>query len=48
MDLNFPLRLLFDLPPAAMSPKAIQRVATVAALGQHLLTCCGTSDLRSE
>ncbi|CAN6208293.1 unnamed protein product [Urochloa humidicola] len=30
-DLNFPLRLPFDLPPAAMSPKAIQRVAAAAA-----------------
>jgi hypothetical protein len=30
-DLNFPLRLPFDLPPAAMSPKAIQRVAATAA-----------------
>jgi len=32
-DLNFPLRLPFDLPPAAMSPKAIQRVAAAAAAG---------------
>ncbi|CAL5037436.1 unnamed protein product [Urochloa decumbens] len=30
-DLNFPLRLPFELPPAAMSPKAIQRVAAAAA-----------------
>ncbi|CAN6172973.1 unnamed protein product [Urochloa humidicola] len=30
-DLNFPIRLPFDLPPAAMSPKAIQRVAAAAA-----------------
>ena len=37
VDLNFPLCLPFDLPPAAMSPKAIQRVAAAATLGQHLL-----------
>ncbi|WVZ82014.1 hypothetical protein U9M48_029331 [Paspalum notatum var. saurae] len=30
-DLNFPLRIPFDLAPAAMSPKAIQRVAAAAA-----------------
>ncbi|KAL5225355.1 hypothetical protein ABZP36_011994 [Zizania latifolia] len=30
-DLNFPLRLPFDLPAAAMSPKSIQRVAAAAA-----------------
>ncbi|XP_062233958.1 ethylene-responsive transcription factor ERF014-like [Phragmites australis] len=30
-DLNFPVRLPFNLPAAAMSPKAIQRVAAVAA-----------------
>ncbi|XP_066384783.1 ethylene-responsive transcription factor ERF013-like [Miscanthus floridulus] len=37
VDLNFSLCLPFDLPPAAMSPKAIQRMAATAALGQHLL-----------
>uniref|UniRef100_A0ACD5ZQY8 Uncharacterized protein n=1 Tax=Avena sativa TaxID=4498 RepID=A0ACD5ZQY8_AVESA len=30
-DLNFPVRFPFDLPPAAMSPKSIQRVAAAAA-----------------
>ncbi|KAL5199648.1 hypothetical protein ABZP36_020851 [Zizania latifolia] len=30
-DLNFPTRLPFDLPAAAMSPKSIQRVAAAAA-----------------
>ncbi|KAL6605968.1 hypothetical protein ACP70R_041621 [Stipagrostis hirtigluma subsp. patula] len=30
-DLNFPLRLPFDIPAAAMSPKSIQRVAAAAA-----------------
>ncbi|BAH93388.1 Os06g0210300 [Oryza sativa Japonica Group] len=30
-DLNFPVRLPFDLPAAAMSPKSIQRVAAAAA-----------------
>ena len=34
-DLNFPLRLPFDLPPAgAMSPKAIQRHALRALRGE--------------
>ncbi|KAM0918207.1 hypothetical protein ACQ4PT_008831 [Festuca glaucescens] len=32
-ELNFPVRFPFDLPPAAMSPKAIQRVAAAAAAG---------------
>ncbi|KAF8772699.1 hypothetical protein HU200_005667 [Digitaria exilis] len=44
-DLNFPLRLLFDLPPAAMSPKAIQRVAAAAAAaattGADFAACAG-------
>ncbi|KAM0871439.1 hypothetical protein ACQ4PT_039396 [Festuca glaucescens] len=31
--LNFPVRFPFDLPPAAMSPKSIQRVAAAAAAG---------------
>ncbi|KAL6606858.1 hypothetical protein ACP70R_042511 [Stipagrostis hirtigluma subsp. patula] len=30
-DLNFPVRLPFDLPAAAMSPKSIQRFAAAAA-----------------
>jgi hypothetical protein len=30
-ELNFPLRFPFDFPPAAMSPKSIQRVAAAAA-----------------
>uniref|UniRef100_A0ACD5Y1R1 Uncharacterized protein n=1 Tax=Avena sativa TaxID=4498 RepID=A0ACD5Y1R1_AVESA len=30
-ELNFPVRFPFDLPPAAMSPKSIQRVAAAAA-----------------
>ncbi|OEL34329.1 hypothetical protein BAE44_0004652 [Dichanthelium oligosanthes] len=42
-DLNFPIRLPFDLPPAAMSPKAIQRVAAAAAAassgGADLAAC---------
>ncbi|KAJ1258546.1 hypothetical protein BS78_10G083700 [Paspalum vaginatum] len=36
-DLNFPLRIPFDLAPVAMSPKAIQRVAAAAAA-----SACGT------
>ncbi|XP_066372068.1 ethylene-responsive transcription factor ERF014-like [Miscanthus floridulus] len=39
-DLNFPLRLPFDLPPAgAMSPKAIQRVAAAAAAASSASSC---------
>jgi hypothetical protein len=30
-ELNFPVRFQFDLPPAAMSPKSIQRFAAAAA-----------------
>ncbi|CAL5046710.1 unnamed protein product [Urochloa decumbens] len=40
-DLNFPLRLPFDLPPAAMSPKAIQRVAAAAAAAASSGGGCG-------
>ncbi|XP_047063725.1 ethylene-responsive transcription factor ERF013-like [Lolium rigidum] len=44
-ELNFPVRFPFDLPPAAMSPKSIQRVAAAAAAGSASapidFTCAG-------
>ncbi|NP_001146768.1 Ethylene-responsive transcription factor ERF013 [Zea mays] len=47
-DLNLPLRLPFDLPPAAtMSPKAIQRVAAAAASASSSSSCGGGGGLRA-
>lgn len=46
-ELNFPVRFPFDLPPAAMSPKSIQRVAAAAAAGSASapidFTCAGSA-----
>ncbi|KAM0918206.1 hypothetical protein ACQ4PT_008830 [Festuca glaucescens] len=45
-ELNFPVRLHFDLPPAAMSPKSIQRVAAAAAASSGApvdFTCSGSA-----
>ncbi|KAK1603666.1 hypothetical protein QYE76_027339 [Lolium multiflorum] len=45
-ELNFPVRFQFDLPPAAMSPKSIQRVAAAAAASSNApvdFTCSGST-----
>uniref|UniRef100_A0A0E0L973 AP2/ERF domain-containing protein n=1 Tax=Oryza punctata TaxID=4537 RepID=A0A0E0L973_ORYPU len=48
-DLNFPVRLPFDLPAAAMSPKSIQRVAAAAAANaSNAVVFAGVDESASE